>query len=189
MLPRHFINRHRRRLLSLWTKQPGPGYECCRRRPRAGAQVLRCSGLRRVRSSYCLKSKCRFTSLEWDICSTPQIGFLLLAAGAGIFSLVDACYLCLQEGPATPVTQPPPNHACVLNRTICAPSLFSYLERRLELKPAELISRKQRWQEPDYGVSLQPGWPACALPSPTDQRLMQSSCLFPSLSRRSLPCM
>lgn len=29
--------------------------------------------------------------------------------------------------------------------------------RRLELKPAELISGKQRWQEPDYGVSLQPG--------------------------------
>lgn len=55
-------------------------------------------------------------------------------------------------------------------------------EQGLELKPAELISWKQRWQEPDYGVSLQPARPARALPSPADQRLMQSSCLFPSLS-------
>lgn len=54
-------------------------------------------------------------------------------------------------------------------------------EQRLELKPAELISWKRRWQQPDYGVSLQPARPACALPSPADQRLMQSSCLFPSL--------
>lgn len=29
--------------------------------------------------------------------------------------------------------------------------------------------------------------PACALPSPADQRLMQSSCLFPSLCPRSHP--
>lgn len=56
-------------------------------------------------------------------------------------------------------------------------------ERRLELKPAELISWKQRWQEPDYGVSLQPARPARALPSWADQRLMQSSCLFPSIPR------
>lgn len=54
-------------------------------------------------------------------------------------------------------------------------------EQWLELKPAELISWKQCWQEPDYGVSLLPARPACALPSSADQRLMQSSCLFPSV--------
>lgn len=40
-------------------------------------------------------------------------------------------------------------------------------EQRLELKPAELISWKQRWQEPDYGVSLQPAQPRSCPPLPS----------------------
>lgn len=106
MLPRQFISRHRRRLLSLWTRQPGSGCERFRWWLSAGARAWGESG--RVAVSN-LSGDVRLLSV---IYAAPQIGFLLSSAGTGICFLVDACYLCVQEGTATP---PPTTTTPVLN--------------------------------------------------------------------------